>query len=155
MLRPWLLALVLLSCVPAAGGVQVVVPTRDVARGTIITDSDVTYAIVATAVMSGVVTSASEAVGLETRRTLHAGEALRLQDLRHPVLVSRGSTVTMTFEAPGIVLTASGRAMTEGGLGDTVTIQNPVSYRQITGVVIAPGQVRAQAGAARLASANP
>jgi flagella basal body P-ring formation protein FlgA len=86
---------------------------------------------------------------------LHAGETLRHSDLRRPVLVSRGSTVTMSFEAPGIVLTSSGRAITEGGLGDTVTIQNTASYRQITGVVVGPGQVRAESGSARFASAAP
>jgi len=155
MIRSWFLALALLSCIPAFGGVRVVVPTRDVARGAVISDSDVTYAIAASTVMSGVVTSASEVVGLEARRTLHAGETLRPSDLRRPVLVQRGSTVTMTFQAPGIVLTSSGRAMSEGGLGDTVTIQNPASYRQITGVVIGPGQVRAEFGGARLASIEP
>ena len=36
-----------------------------------------------------------------------------------------------------------GRAMSEGGVGDTVTIQNPASYRMISGVVTAPGVVRA------------
>ena len=155
MSRSWLLALALLTVMPAFGGVRVVVPTRDVARGTVISDSDVTYALVANTVMGGVATSASEIVGLETRRTLHAGETLRLSDLRRPVMVARGSTVTMSFEAPGIVLTSSGRSMTEGGLGDTVTIQNPASYRQITGVVIGPGQVRAEAGSARLATLAP
>ncbi|MDR3525698.1 MAG: flagellar basal body P-ring formation chaperone FlgA [Rhizomicrobium sp.] len=155
MMKKWLLAFALLSVVPAFGGVRVVVPSHDVARGSVIGAADLTYAIVATTVMGGVATSASEVVGLETRRTLHAGETLRVQDLRRPVLIARGSTVTMTFEAPGIVLTSSGRAITEGGLGDTVTIQNPASFRQITGVVIGPGQVRAEAGAARLASIDP
>ena len=55
----------------------------------------------------------------------------------------------------GIVLTSTGRAMSEGGLGDTVTLQNPASYRQITGVVIGPGQVRAEFGGSRLASIEP
>ena len=155
MIRSWLLALAILFCVPAIGGVRVVVPTHDVARGAVISASDLTYSIVATTVMSGVVTSSSEVVGLEARRTLHAGETLRLQDLRHPVLIVRGSTVTMTFQAPGIVLTSSGRAVTEGGLGDTVTILNLTSYRQTTGVVIGPGQVRAESGGARLASVDP
>jgi len=49
----------------------------------------------------------------------------------------------MQFVVPGVELTAMGRAMSEGGVGDTVTIQNPVSYRMISGVVIAPGTVRA------------
>ena len=36
-----------------------------------------------------------------------------------------------------------GRAMSEGGIGDTVTVQNPASFRMVTAVVIAPGTVRA------------
>jgi len=36
-----------------------------------------------------------------------------------------------------------GRAMSEGGIGDTVTIQNPASYRMISAIVTAPGTVRA------------
>ena len=40
-------------------------------------------------------------------------------------------------------LMAMGRAMSEGGIGDTVTVQNPVSYRMISATVTAPGTVRA------------
>ena len=36
-----------------------------------------------------------------------------------------------------------GRAMSEGGVGDTVTVQNPASYRMVSGIVVAPGTVRA------------
>ena len=46
-------------------------------------------------------------------------------------------------DSSGLTLTATGRAMSEGGLGETVTIVNPVSYRQITGIVTGPGTVRA------------
>ncbi len=49
----------------------------------------------------------------------------------------------MEFSVPGVELSAMGRAMSEGGIGDTVTVQNPASYRMISGVVIAPGTVRA------------
>jgi flagella basal body P-ring formation protein FlgA len=65
----------------------------------------------------------------------------------------------MLFEAPGVSLTATGRAMSEGGVGDTVTILNPVSYRQISAIVTGAGTVRAQAGmntiSNRVASARP
>ena len=37
------------------------------------------------------------------------------------MVVSKGQTVTMIFDAPGVSLTAMGRAMSEGGVGDTVT----------------------------------
>jgi len=74
---------------------------------------------------------------------LRAGQPVRADDVRKPILVTKGQTITMTFAAPGLTLTATGRAMSEGGMGETVTVQNPVSYRQITGVVTGAGEVRA------------
>lgn len=152
MMRIMMFALALLLSYPAFGGVRVVVPSRDIARGTVITERDLTYSTAGSDVMSGIATSMNDVVGMEPRRTLRTGETLRLQDLRRPVLVTKGSTVTMVFEAPGIVLTATGRAMSEGGMGETVTVQNPASYRQITATVTGPGQVRAQTGSARIAT---
>lgn len=154
MLRICLLIWALLLCWPAFGGVRVVVPGHDIPRGATISEGDLTYAVSPGDVMSGTATAISDLVGMQARRTLRAGETLRSEDVRHPVVVAKGSTVTMVFEVPGLVLTATGRAMSEGGLGDTVTIQNPASYRQISAVVIGPGQVRAQAGGARIASAQ-
>jgi flagellar basal body P-ring formation protein FlgA len=152
MMRFVFLVVALLLTYPAFGGVRVVVPMRDIARGSVIADSDLTYLAVNGEVMNGVVTNMTDAVGMQTRRTLRAGESLRQQDLRRPILVTKGAVVTMTFEAPGVVLTATGRAMSEGGMGETVTIQNPTSFRQITAVVVGPGEVRAQMGA-RIAAA--
>lgn len=148
MMRFCFLALALMLAFPAFGGVRVVVPARDIARGTVIGESDLMYMTAGNDIMAGILTNAKDVVGLETRRTLRAGETLRTSDLRRPVLVTKGSTVTMVFDAPGIQLTATGRAMSEGGIGETVTIQNPASYRQISGIVVGPGQVRAQAGGA-------
>lgn len=148
MMRFCFLVLGLVLAFPAFGGVRVVVPARDIARGSVISESDLIYMTAGNDLMAGILTNAKDVVGLETRRTLRAGETLRTSDLRRPVLVSKGTTVTMVFEAPGIQLTASGRAMSEGGMGETVTIQNPSSFRQISGIVIGPGQVRAQMGGA-------
>ncbi len=155
MLRALLLVWALLLCWPAFGGVRVVVPARDIARGATLTESDLTYSNSANDVMVGTATAMAEVVGMQTRRMLRAGAPFRVEDLRHPILITKGSTVTMSFEAPGIVLTATGRAMSEGGMGENVTIQNPASYRQVTAVVTGPGQVTAQFGAGRSASIVP
>ncbi|HSZ73616.1 MAG TPA: flagellar basal body P-ring formation chaperone FlgA, partial [Rhizomicrobium sp.] len=96
--------------------------------------------------------------GMQTRRVLRAGEAVRADDVRKPVLVTKGSTVTMTFSAPGVQLSATGKAMSEGGLGETVVVLNPVSYRQVSATVIGAGQVRAgdvSREAERLAAEQP
>ena len=139
-----LFAILPLPAIAAApdAGVRVVVPARDIPRGQTISESDLTYATVpGNALMAGVVTSFSAAKDMEARRMLRAGEVFRADDVRRPVVVTKGETVTMLFHAPGVELTATGRALGEGGIGDTVMVQNPASFRMINGVISAPGTV--------------
>jgi flagellar basal body P-ring formation protein FlgA len=153
MMRKFLLYLGLFALAPtlllAAGSafastVRVVVPVHDIARGDTISETDLTYATLdGAALMSGIPTKMVEVLGLQARRTLSAGQPFRSEDVRRPIVITKGQTVTMQFIVPGVELTAMGRAMSEGGVGDTVTIQNPASYRMISGTVIAPGTVRA------------
>ncbi|HKX63685.1 MAG TPA: flagellar basal body P-ring formation chaperone FlgA [Rhizomicrobium sp.] len=127
-----------------AGTVRIVVPAHDIARGDTISENDLTYATVdGAALMSGVPTKMDEVKGMQARRMLSSGQPFRGDDVRRPIVITKGQTVTMQFIVPGVELTAMGRAMSEGGVGDTVTIQNPVSYRMISGTVVAPGTVRA------------
>jgi flagella basal body P-ring formation protein FlgA len=126
----------------ATAGVRVVVPAHDIPRGQTISESDLTYATLpGNAMMAGVVTSITAAKDMEARRMLRAGEAFRSDDVRRPIVVTKGETITMLFNAPGVELTATGRAMSEGGVGDTVMVQNPASFRMINGVISAPGTV--------------
>jgi len=130
-----------------ASTVRIVVPAHNIARGDTIGETDLTYATVdGNALMSGVVTAMDELKGMQARRVLAAGNPVRTDDVRRPVVVTKGQTVTMSFAAPGVDLSAMGRAMSEGGVGDTVTIQNPASYRMISATVTAPGTVRADGG---------
>jgi len=137
-------ALLLAAGSAFAGTLRIVVPAHDIARGDVIGESDLTYTTVdGAALMSGVPTKMDEVKGMQTRRMLAAGQPFRGDDVRKPIVITKGETVTMQFTVPGVELTAMGRAMSEGGIGDTVTVQNPASYRMIAGVVIAPGTVRA------------
>ena len=137
-------ALLLAAGSAFAGTVRIVVPAHDIARGDTISENDLTYATVdGAALMSGVPTRIDEVKGMQTRRMLSAGQAFRGDDVRRPIVITKGQTITMQFIVPGVELTAMGRAMSEGGIGDTVTIQNPASYRMISAIVTAPGTVRA------------
>ena len=138
-----------------APSVRVVVPARDIMRGDVIGDSDLTYAQVSgTALPATTVTKFEALTGMQTRRLLRAGEIIRPDDVRHPVVVTKGQTVTMNFTAPGVQLTAMGRAMSEGGVGDTVTVQKPASYSMVTATVTGPGAVRADASISPVTTAR-
>jgi flagella basal body P-ring formation protein FlgA len=142
---------VLLFCVaafsafaaPANTEVDVAVLKHDIARGTVITEDDLEYApIPLVRANASVVRAITDVAGKEARRALRAGELIRSNDLKRPALVAKGSTVTMLFEAPGMRLTATGRALAEGAEGDTITILNPTSFRKVEAVVIKAGTVR-------------
>lgn len=122
---------------------QIAVPAHDIARGAVIAEGDFVMMDVSQArARSGGLKDPTAAVGLEARRVLHEGETVRPNDLKRPTIIAKGATVTMMFEAPGIQLSAPGRALGEGGQGETITVLNAASYRQVQAVVIAPGVVR-------------
>ena len=128
----------------AVNGPRIVMPVHDIERGETIADADlVMQTITPDRMRPGVVMAMADLVGHQARRVLRAGEPVRSDDVRMPILVVKGSTVTMTFAEPGIVLTGTGRAMGDAGIGESVVVQNPVSFRQVSCVVTGPGSVRA------------
>ena len=123
--------------------VDVAVLKSDIARGAVIAEEDLEYKpIPASRANTSVVRAITDVAGKEARRALKAGELIRTSDLKRPAMVAKGSTVTMLFEAPGMRLTAVGRALAEGAEGDTITILNPTSFRKVEAVVVKPGTVR-------------
>jgi flagella basal body P-ring formation protein FlgA len=123
--------------------VDVAVPKSDVARGEIIAEADLEYkAIPQIRANQSIVRAITDVAGMEARRALRAGELIRTSDIKRPTLVAKGSTVTMLFEAPGMRLSAVGRALAEGAEGDTITVLNPTSYRKVEAVVVKAGTVK-------------
>jgi len=123
--------------------VDVIVPAHDIARGSVIGEGDLDYKAVPVArAGASVLRLVSDAAGKETRRALKAGEIMRASDLKRRTLVAKGSNVTMLFDAPGMQLTAMGRALEEGGQGDSITVLNPTSYRKVDAVIVKAGTVR-------------
>ena len=139
----------------SASEVDVAVLKSDVARGAVIAEAELEYKSIPLIRANGsVVRAITDVAGKEARRALKAGELIRTGDVKRPTLVAKGSTVTMLFEAPGMRLSAIGRALAEGAEGDTITILNPTSYRKVEAVVIKAGTVRVGALDGHAASAE-
>ena len=75
---------------------------------------------------------------------IRAGEPIRASDLRPVETISKGTVVTMVVRAPGITLTATGRAIQAGATGDIIRVSNLKSHRIVQGTIVSPGRVDVQ-----------
>jgi flagellar basal body P-ring formation protein FlgA len=82
-----------------------------------------------------------DALGQAARRDLRAGQFLRSADLMKPELVSRGDSVTLVFQGPGVKVTMQAKALEAGTQGDLVQVLNPQSKRVVQATVDGPGRV--------------
>ncbi len=95
----------------------------------------------------------AQLVGKQLRRPVTAEQPIQLADVTPPALVERNALVTLVLEAPGMQLTAGGRALEAAPRGATVRVVNLMSQSVVEGVVVAPGRVRVGAGATPVAVA--
>ena len=132
---------------------EVVTLARALARGETIRENDIAIERRPKAEAADTVRQADAAIGQAARRELRAGQFLRAADLMKPELVSRGDTVTLVFQSPGVRLTMQAKAIEAGTLGDLVQVLNPQSKRIVQATVDGPGRVViARAPAARAAN---
>lgn len=87
------------------------------------------------------IVSLSDLIGKSPSRTLTPGAPLRRKDVRPPLMVTKGSLVTMVLQGKFMRLTARGRSLEDGSKGDVIRIRNSKSNKQIEAVVIGPGRV--------------
>ena len=118
--------------------VTVPVLTRSLARKDVIQPRDVSWKrLSATAHANGtVITEIDDAIGMELKRPLRAGRAIRSRDLKKPVLVGRGDLVLLEMRTRAMSLTSRGKALEDGSLGESIRIENMQSKRTITGTVV-------------------
>src|ERR1700754_4123807 len=121
--------------------VEAAVLARGVERNEVIKSSDVVIERRPKAEVGNAAAGRDNAVGMQARRQLRAGQALRTTDLTKPDLVTRDQNVTLIYESSGLYLTIRGKALDGGTEGDVVSVLNLQSKRTVSGVVVGRGQV--------------
>ncbi|MGJ4926253.1 flagellar basal body P-ring formation chaperone FlgA [Bradyrhizobium sp. HKCCYLS2038] len=94
------------------------------------------------------------AIGMQMRRPVRAGQALKATDLAKPDLVQRDQAVTLIYQTAGIYLTTRGKALESGTEGDVVSVINLQSKRTIAGRVSGRGQVSVDIAVAKPAQTS-
>lgn len=96
--------------------------------------------IVSAAILEG--EDLSPFIGMEARRTIQAGMALRASDVRAPRIVKRQSAVTVIFERQDLRLSIPGRALGDASEGELVSVLISGRQRPVYAIAMAPGTVR-------------
>ncbi len=121
---------------------DVVVTTEPLARGAIIgADALTTVRRRLTEINGGYYSTATEVIGMKLKRPLTIGSLVQPDHITLPKIIRRGESVTIKSGGGVIEVTASGKSLMDGTLGQRVQVRNERSERIIEGVVTAPGVI--------------
>lgn len=135
--------------------VPVVLATRRIALGEVVGPEDVEETrLRAERVRPGAAQRIAEVLGRQMRRPVGAGLPLMRIDVVAATVVGRNQRVVMLLDAPGLALTAQGRALAAAALGETVPVMNLISRSVVEAVAVGPGRVRVTPGAMPIAGAR-
>ena len=116
--------------------IQALVPVRDLTSGEVIAEADLDWLLVDEKALSARVAAEPEQlVDMEVRRPLKAGKLVLARDVRAPLLIHKGDTVTVRLETPTLNLSMQGRALGDAGMNETIRVLNLSSKKTIEGIV--------------------
>jgi flagella basal body P-ring formation protein FlgA len=123
---------------PSTGAPAAIVAARPIRARTVITEGDIARG---DAAVAGALSSPADVVGQEALVWLQSGRAIMPEDVGPPALVERNQVITMRFRKGMLEITAEGRALDRGPMGDRIRVMNLDSRTTVTGTIVADGVV--------------
>ncbi len=90
----------------------------------------------------GALADPAQVLGREARVALYAGRPILAADIGPPAIVDRNQRVALSYAAGGLAITAEGRALGRGGVGDVIRVMNLASRTTVDGRIGPDGVVR-------------
>jgi flagella basal body P-ring formation protein FlgA len=118
------------------------VPLRRINPGEVVSEADLEWVDMRQAQLPNSVAAQLDGiVGQAARRPLLAQRPILQTDLHPPQLIKRGTMVMMIYRTPYMRLSAKGRALQSGALGETVKVMNAASRKIVFAEVTGPDTV--------------
>ncbi|HEV2642839.1 MAG TPA: flagellar basal body P-ring formation chaperone FlgA [Candidatus Elarobacter sp.] len=121
----------------SAPRLRVPVAARDLARGNVLSASDIAWADTSLATAGRTVVTP----GWIARRAIRAGEVLREPSVSRPDLVASGNAVDVIYTVPGVTIKVRGTAVGNGAEGDEVFVKLE-NRKRLRGIVAGANTVR-------------
>ncbi|WP_170771012.1 flagellar basal body P-ring formation chaperone FlgA [Ruegeria lacuscaerulensis] len=132
------LFLTLVMAGPCAAMADIVVPTRTIRAKEIIAPTDLATK---EQDIPGAISNPDVLVGQEARVALYPGRPIRAGDFGPPAIVDRNDLVVLIFDRQPLSITAEGRALGRGAVGDRIRVMNLSSRTTVTGFIRTDGQI--------------
>lgn len=126
------------------GAMQLVpVFTKRMEKGMLVSEGDIIMKpILAMRVRnSSTLQKPEDVIGKTLKRSIVAGQPIRVQDITEQLAVLANSEVEMIYQTNGIVVTDRGIAMEKGSVGDIIRVKNIKSGATLRAKVDAPNRV--------------
>lgn len=117
---------------------ETVVPSRTIRSQSVIYYDDLSLQAGS---IPGTVSDPAKIIGLEARVTLYAGRPIRVGDVGPAALVERNAIVPILYVNGGLRLSAEGRALGRGAVGDRIRVMNLSSRTTVSGSIQSDGSI--------------
>ena len=137
----------------ARGKVDDLTYALNLAAGDVVQPTDLVWGKAAAA-PADAPSDADAVIGMAAKRPLRAGAPVSARDVAAAQVIKAGDTITVNYDAEGVSLSLQGKAITSGGVRETISVLNPNSKKIIQAVVNGPGQAAVGPGADEAKSAR-
>lgn len=125
--------------------VDVVVPIRVIKADDLIETEDLTIQrIKLRALDHQLATNLNDVIGKSAARALQANMPIRLAMVKKPYAVHKGDRVAIEARHGGLSIQAAGVTKSSGELGQSITVANLDSGKELRAKIVAPGVVRVE-----------
>lgn len=122
----------------------VVVASRRLARGSLLSQDSLTLENQTLASFDDVFFDPRALIGMKLTRNLNAGQPVIERVIERPAIVTKGGFVRILARRGAMQLTATGIASEDGHLGETIRVRNSASEKEILARVIGPDWVEVE-----------
>jgi flagella basal body P-ring formation protein FlgA len=134
---------------------EILTYAHSLAAGQIVQGSDLLWARAAAAPVDAPA-GVDAVIGMAARRPLREGDPVLARDVAPPIVIKAGDAVLVTYADGSITLTLQAKALTNAAVGDSLSVLNTASKKQIEVVATGPDQAVVGPEALRLkAERNP
>jgi flagellar basal body P-ring formation protein FlgA len=128
-----------------SASIDAVVPTRVIQIDSVIDAEDVTiHRIKLTDLDHQLITDVKDVIGKSAARPLQTNNPIRLGMVKKPYAIRKGDRVSIEARHGGLSIQVIGLAKSSGEIGQTATVVNVDSGKELRAKIVGPGAVRVE-----------